>query len=544
MQNRLRQFDSVFIKLFVSVMLALILFACAMVMLTHLVHDTSTNTRHQIIANQVGQQLEPVLLQLQQAQQNQQNLETRYLLALVRRSFNVYSESLNARFGLYDAKTRQAIMVAKGLPDMLPPEPTWYHSLLPTNDDPKRPTEVQIPSQAGYVILYHSNINQKPPISPAINLITGTLLLLLIMSAMLWFITRTMTWRINQMSRQIKQLGDGDFSVRVTPVGNDEIAILAKGFNQTAERIETLMNANKLLLAHASHEIRTPITRIRLQVEMMSMLASQLGEKGQEKFAKRADAVNRDLTGLNDLVESILLVSRMDAGHAVEKMADVNLYELIKNEVQHYPKASFYGAKLHIEGQEKLLTHLIRNLLDNAHLHGVPPVTVQLYAIDELGNEIDLPIMNFQASINENTETTDISTIETINDNQPISDNTNVEMTENKTATEPPQTEKPILINKSTLFSRKKVDKNNHQIATTPHYQRIRIAVIDHGTGIAIDKRQDIFSPFVRLQQEKKGSGLGLSLVAQIVTAHHGTIITDTLNGQTRFLITLPIKQH
>lgn len=162
MQNRLRQFDSVFIKLFVSVMLALILFACAMVILAHLVHDTSTNTRHQIIANQVGQQLEPVLLQLQQAQQNQQNLETRYLLALVRRSFNVYSESLNARFGLYDAKTRQAIMVAKGLPELLPPEPTWYHSLLPTNDDPKRPTEVQIPSQAGYVILYHSNLNQKP----------------------------------------------------------------------------------------------------------------------------------------------------------------------------------------------------------------------------------------------------------------------------------------------------------------------------------------------------------------------------------------------
>ena len=48
--------------------------------------------------------------------------------------------------------------------------------------------------------------------------------------------------------------------------------ILARGFNQTAERIETLMNANKLLLAHASHEIRTPITRIRLQVEMMTML--------------------------------------------------------------------------------------------------------------------------------------------------------------------------------------------------------------------------------------------------------------------------------
>ena len=208
------------------------------------------------------------------------------------------------------------------------------------------------------------------------------------MSGMLWMIARTMTWRINQLSRQITQLGDGDFSARVTPVGNDEITILARGFNQTAERIETLMNANKLLLAHASHEIRTPITRIRLQVEMMTMLASQFDKTIQDKVQKRADAINRDLTGLNDLVESILLVSRMDAGHAIEKVEDVDLYELIKNEIQHYPQASFAGGHVIIQGQAKLLTHLVRNLLDNAHLHGVPPVSVQLYAIDDAGNQL------------------------------------------------------------------------------------------------------------------------------------------------------------
>ena len=275
-----------FIKLFASVMLALFLFAFAMVILTHLVHDTSANTRHQVIASQVTQQLDPLLLQLRNAQAQQQNLESRYLLALVRRSFTVYSESLNAKFGLYDGQTKEAIMVMRGLPTVLPPKPSWYSSLLP-HDDPKRPIEIQINSQSGYVILYESKTSNRPPISPTINLITGTLLLLLIMSGMLWFIARTMTWRINQLSRQITQLGDGDFSVRVTPVGQDEIAILARGFNQTAERIETLMNANKLLLAHASHEIRTPITRIRLQIEMMSMLANQLDDKAQEKFSKR-----------------------------------------------------------------------------------------------------------------------------------------------------------------------------------------------------------------------------------------------------------------
>ena len=69
------------------------------------------------------------------------------------------------------------------------------------------------------------------------------------------------------------------------------------------------------------------------------------------------------------------------------------------------------------------------------------------------------------------------------------------------------------------------------------------MVVIDQGAGIPVDKREDIFSPFVRLKQEKKGSGLGLSLVAQIAEAHGGSISTDTWQGKTRFLVVLPINQ-
>lgn len=539
-------------------MLALVIFAGAMVVLSHLVHHTSANTRHQVIANQVTQQLDPLLAELRTAQDQQKNLETRYLLALVRRSFNIYSDSLNAKFGLYDGKSGEAIMIMRGLPTTLPPNPPFFSSLFP-RDDPKHPTEIQVNSQSGYVLLYQSKLSNRRAISPAINLLTGTLLLLLIMSGMLWMIARTMTWRINQLSRQITQLGDGDFSARVTPVGNDEITLLARGFNQTAERIETLMNANKLLLAHASHEIRTPITRIRLQVEMMTMLASQFDKTIQDKVQKRADAINRDLTGLNDLVESILLVSRMDAGHAIEKVEDVDLYELIKNEIQHYPQATFVGSHIIIQGQAKLLTHLVRNLLDNAHLHGIPPVSVQLYAIDDAGNQLAIDVL---PTIQENTKDTHA---EKHNDTQkdkvalpvPIKDTTSdltdgdgitvdaeMSSTNSPAATDTADSEatssklanKPK--NKSSIFSRKKSD-----IVHLPEFHQVCIAVIDQGTGIAEDKRSDIFSPFVRLQQEKKGSGLGLSLVAQIVKAHGGRIITDTVHGHTRFLVTLPITQ-
>lgn len=539
-------------------MLALVIFAGAMVVLSHLVHDTSANTRHQVIASQVTQQLDPLLVELRTAQDQQKNLETRYLLALLRRSFNIYSDSLNAKFGLYDGKSGEAIMIMRGLPTTLPPNPPFFSSLFP-RDDPKHPTEIQVNSQSGYVLLYQSKLSNRRAISPAINLLTGTLLLLLIMSGMLWMIARTMTWRINQLSRQITQLGDGDFSARVTPVGNDEITLLARGFNQTAERIETLMNANKLLLAHASHEIRTPITRIRLQVEMMTMLASQFDKTIQDKVQKRADAINRDLTGLNDLVESILLVSRMDAGHAIEKVEDVDLYELIKNEIQHYPQASFAGGHIIIQGQAKLLTHLVRNLLDNAHLHGIPPVSVQLYAIDDAGNQLAIDVL---PTIQESTKDTHA---EKHNDTQkdkvalpvPIKDTTSdlidgdgitldAEMSSTNspaaTVTADSEATSSKLANKSknksSIFSRKKSD-----IVHLPEFHQVCIAVIDQGTGIPEDKRSDIFSPFVRLQQEKKGSGLGLSLVAQIVKAHGGRIITDTVHGHTRFLVTLPITQ-
>ena len=537
-------------------MLALVIFAGAMVVLSHLVHDTSANTRHQVIASQVTQQLDPLLVELRTAQDQQKNLETRYLLALVRRSFNIYSDSLNAKFGLYDGKSGEAIMIMRGLPATLPPNPSFFSSLFP-RDDPKHPTEIQVNSQSGYVLLYQSKLSNRRAISPAINLLTGTLLLLLIMSGMLWMIARTMTWRINQLSRQITQLGDGDFSARVTPVGNDEITILARGFNQTAERIETLMNANKLLLAHASHEIRTPITRIRLQVEMMTMLASQFDKTIQDKVQKRADAINRDLTGLNDLVESILLVSRMDAGHAIEKVEDVDLYELIKNEIQHYPQASFKGGHVIIQGQAKLLTHLVRNLLDNAHLHGVPPVSVQLYAIDDAGNQLAIGAL---PTSQESTKDTDAQK-DKVALPTPIKDTTNTptngdDITPDTTlsaTTIPPATNTATVTadseatsgklankpkNKSSIFSRKKSD-----IVHLPEFHQVCIAVIDQGTGIPEDKRTDIFSPFVRLQQEKKGSGLGLSLVAQIVKAHGGSIITDTVHGHTRFLVTLSITQ-
>lgn len=147
-------------------MLALVIFAGAMVILSHLVHDTSANTRHQVIASQVTQQLDPLLVELRTAQDQQKNLETRYLLALVRRSFNIYSDSLKRQIWSirwqkwrsdYDHAWAACHLTAK---------PAIFLSLFP-RDDPKHPTEIRVNSQSGYVLLYQSKLSSRPAISPA-----------------------------------------------------------------------------------------------------------------------------------------------------------------------------------------------------------------------------------------------------------------------------------------------------------------------------------------------------------------------------------------
>ena len=118
-----------------------------------------------------------------------------------------------------------------------------------------------------------------------------------------------------------------------------------------------------------------------------------------------------------------------------------------------------------------------------------------------------------------------------------ISDNDRTKKTKKSATQHSTDTSAP---RKESLFAKHLKKPKTEPVRPLPKY--VALAVIDEGTGIPEDKREEVFSPFVRLQQKNKGSGLGLSLVSQIVTAHQGTILTDTLNGHTRFLVVLPVK--
>jgi signal transduction histidine kinase len=183
-------------------------------------------------------------------------------------------------------------------------------------------------------------------------------------------VVRRVTRRLERLQESVDSLGAGDLSARVTVQGRDEVARLAESFNRAAARIETLVAAHKMLLANASHELRTPLTRIRLGIELL---------KQGDDPKRRAD-LEADIAELDQLIDEILLASRLDAGVALEAKEEVDLLALAAEECARSTACSLSGDRATVRGDPRLLRRMIRNLIVNAEQHGKPPIEVQLRA--------------------------------------------------------------------------------------------------------------------------------------------------------------------
>ncbi len=170
-------------------------------------------------------------------------------------------------------------------------------------------------------------------------------------------------------SAGVELLGEGDLSARVAVEGHDEVARLAASFNRAAGRIEQLVRAHQSLLANASHELRTPLARIRLAIELLEELrADPKAKAGLEAGYRRAGR----------LVEEILLASRLEAVKAREVNEEIDLLALAAEECARYDDVNLEGTPIAIHGDPRLLRRLLRNLLENAKRHGVPPTQVRV----------------------------------------------------------------------------------------------------------------------------------------------------------------------
>jgi signal transduction histidine kinase len=187
-------------------------------------------------------------------------------------------------------------------------------------------------------------------------------------------IIRRLLQRLETLQRSVQRFGEGDLSVRVPEGGHDEVADLSRQFNAAAARIEALITSHKSLLANASHELRSPLTRIRMGLELMGT-----GSAPSPAFRRE---IERNIAELDQLIDEILLASRLDA-REVDVGTDeaVDLVGLAAEECARVGAdldIAPHAGNVEVRGVSRLLRRALRNLLENARRYGQGEIELQL----------------------------------------------------------------------------------------------------------------------------------------------------------------------
>ncbi len=184
-------------------------------------------------------------------------------------------------------------------------------------------------------------------------------------------ITSRLTRRLEKLRSRVELWGAGRFSLRADDDGDDEVAIVARTFNAAAARADALLRSQKALLANASHELRSPLARLRVAVELW------LARPGADRQAE----IVQNLSEIDVLVEEILLASRLDHGASTGARATtVDVLGLAAEEAARFDatvsEPEKGGGSVEVVGDATLLRRLVRNLLENAAKHGLPPIEI------------------------------------------------------------------------------------------------------------------------------------------------------------------------
>lgn len=205
-----------------------------------------------------------------------------------------------------------------------------------------------------------------------------TLAILLALTALAWHVVSRWLAPLKDIGAGAERYGRGDFATPIPVQRDDELGDLAGRINRMADGLHGLLEAKRSLLLAISHELRSPITRARLNAELLP--------DGAER-----DAVVRDLAVMRDLVSDLLEGERLAGGHAALLAEPVNLPALVREAAGDAELAIDEGIGT-VRADPVRLRLLLRNLLDNARRHGGAASKPQVFLRRADGDTLELGV--------------------------------------------------------------------------------------------------------------------------------------------------------
>jgi signal transduction histidine kinase len=217
---------------------------------------------------------------------------------------------------------------------------------------------------------------------------------LLVLTLAAYAYVRRMLRPLQSIGEGVARFGRGDFGQPITDVRRDELGDLADRVNQMATSLQGMLDAKRALLLAISHELRSPLTRARVNAELVA--------EGEHR-----DALLRDLSEMRDLISDLLESERLATGHAALQTEPLDLAVLAREVVA----TQFAQAPLTLEldaavpplrGDPMRLKLLLRNLIDNAlrHSAGAARAPIVKLAIESDGR-IALGVRDFGPGVSE-----------------------------------------------------------------------------------------------------------------------------------------------
>ncbi len=214
--------------------------------------------------------------------------------------------------------------------------------------------------------------NQPPNILPYYGVIV------LLIGGMASILAVHLAAPLRKLRRVVEQFGRGNLTVRARTTRKDEIGELSRAFDEMADRIETLLSAERRLLQDVSHELRSPLARLGFAVEL-----ARDGDDRDEALAR----VRKEADRMTSLVGELLQLTRIEGDPAAGKWGSVAIHELLEDIVNDCDlEAQARGCQLvlgqcqpaMILGERELLHRAVENIVRNAIRHSPDGMTVEI----------------------------------------------------------------------------------------------------------------------------------------------------------------------